>query len=180
MGALAGCSGPPHERRDPPYDGADPGVEDVHAFQRRVAPCVEDDVCETEEGGGGVDAVVEGACTEDTACDSEDGGATGADEFPDEGAIPGSAHFSVVLGFHEHVEGVGRGGTQRCAGGEEEEGECGERGGGCCGGGEEPGDGVEGVSGCGGEDDEEGETGFGEGEVSGEEAFEGPLGELGG
>ena len=108
------------------HDGADPRVEHGDALQRGINARVEEDVGGAEEGGGGVDAVVQRGGADDAARDGEDGRAAGADELAHEGPVARAGHLRVELGFHQHVECVRGRAAQRCSGGEEEEGQRGQ------------------------------------------------------
>lgn len=121
-GALARSRGPAHERGDAAHEGADPGVEHGEALQGRVDGGIEGDVGGPEEGDGGVDAEVERACAEGAGEDGEEEGVAFGNQAADERPVAGAGHFGVVGGLEEHVEGVGRGRGEGCAGGEEEEG----------------------------------------------------------
>lgn len=172
VGVLARRGGPAHQRRQAADHSTNPRVEHGNAFQRRVDGGVEDNVGEAEAGGGGIHAEEEGSSADGAADDGKHNGAAGGDELADERAVAGAGHLCVVLGLHEHVEGVCGRGAEGCAGGEEEEGEGRERRGGGRGGAEQLRDGVKAVCGCRGEDNEEREARLGEREVGEEEAPE--------
>lgn len=167
---VAGGGGPAHQRGDAADDGTDPGVDDGDALHGRVDAGVQEDVQAAEEGGRGVDAVVERPDAREPGEDAEERRAAHGDEAAHERPVARAAHHGVPFGLVKHVEGVGAPGAQGGAGGEEEEREGGEGRRVCHGWEEEVRDGVYGVGCCRGEDDEGGEAWFGEGEEDGEKS----------
>ena len=95
----------------------------MYPLHRGVNAGVEEDVESAEGSDGGVYAEVEGGDTESSGCGGEGVGLWFGEEAAHERAVAGAGHFTVVFGFEDHVEGVGRGGGEGGAGGEVEEGE---------------------------------------------------------
>jgi hypothetical protein len=115
-GGLACGGGPAHEGGNAAHDCAYPRIEDGDAFHGRVDAGVEEDVEGGECGDGGVGAQVEESEAAEAGCEREEGGGGWGDEFADEGSVARPGHEGVVFGLEEHVESVGRGGGEECAG----------------------------------------------------------------
>lgn len=120
-GRLAGGGGPAHERGDATDHGADPSVECRDALERSVDTGIEDNVGGSEKGDGGVDAEEERAGADAARENGKERGPAGANQPAHQGPIARARHLGVGVGLVEHVEGVGAGGTQCGAGGEEEQ-----------------------------------------------------------
>lgn len=99
MGVLTCRSRPTHERWDASYNGANPGVQYMHALHGSVHARIQEYIGSAKKRCRGVDAVVEGASAEHPARDGEDDGASWADELPNEWSIACTGHFGIVCGW---------------------------------------------------------------------------------
>lgn len=113
---LACGSCPTHEGWYSADDGAHPGVEDRDSLHGGVYARVKEDVERGESSDGGVCAQVKEAEAGAAGCKGEEGGSGWRDQFTHERSVARSAHESVVLGFEKHVECIGGGGGEECAG----------------------------------------------------------------
>ena len=81
--ALSRGRRPAHQRRDTADQRADPRVDDRDSLERRVDAGVQPDVHRAQEGGRGVDAVVERRDADGAAGEGEDEGTSWADQLSD-------------------------------------------------------------------------------------------------